>query len=185
MTFVPTPDPVQPLAAAPIHPATSPVGKAPAEQLGQVLVSIARDPAGARHMTLQLQPDALGRLQIQVDQAPDAPTRVRISAERPETLALLQRDAPQLQRALDQAGVPRETIMLSFHAAPAVATSPQASDGGQTNPQFLGTGQPHQGFADGRAPRTQPEREDGGEDITAANPIAPPGRARSGLDITA
>ena len=175
MTFVPTPDPVQPLAAAPIHPATSPVGKAPAEQLGQVLVSIARDPAGARHMTLQLQPDALGRLQIQVDQAPDAPTRVRISAERPETLALLQRDAPQLQRALDQAGVPREAIMLSFHAAPAVATSPQASDGGQ----------PHQGFADGRAPRTQPEREDGGEDITAANPIAPPGRARSGLDITA
>ena len=82
-------------------------------------------------------------------------------AERPDTLTLLQRDAPQLQHVLDRAGVARDSMVVSFHPAPSVA--PAADTSGAT-PQFMGTGQPHQGPAQGPPhrppsglPRFEPE----------------------------
>ncbi len=131
----------------------------PAEQLAPVLVSIARDPGGARHIALVLQPDSLGRLQIQIDHAPGAVLQIRVTAERAETLALLQRDTPQLQHALDRAGVPREAMALSFHATPTIAAPAEA---GGAAAQFMGMGQPQQGPAHGmahRPPRGGPEPE--------------------------
>jgi hypothetical protein len=174
---------MKPVAAAAPQP--------PAERLAPVLVSIVNAPTGAQHMTLRLQPEALGQLQIQIDHVPDAPIQIRIEAERPQTLALLQRDTPQLQRALDQAGIQRDTMTLSFHAAPAVAAVPLAQDAGQTSQQFMGTGQPYQGFGEGRphhAPFAWVEANDG--PTSPADSVAQPhalrtGPTGSGIDITA
>ena len=183
-TVAAPPPPIVP--SAPIKTPSPIAASPPAEQLAPVLVSIANAPIGAQHMTLQLQPDALGQVQIQIGRPPDAPIHIRIEAERPETLALLQRDTPQLQRALDQAGLPRETVTLSFHATPAVTATPTAQDAGQPSMQFLGTGHPHQGFGEGRPQRGPLPFPDLGEDPgTPANGTSRATTVRPGIDITA
>ena len=176
-----------PVAAVPEKPPLAPTGSSPAEQLAPVLVSVAKDAAGGGHIALHLRPPALGDLQITIERTPNAPTQVRIAAERPETLALLQRDTPHLQRALDQAGVARDSMTVTFHAAPTVTAVSAAQDAGQMSRQFLGTGQPHQGFADGR-PRhaPTPNGDANGPDTPIATDPANPRRSiRSGIDITA
>ena len=159
----------------------------PVEQMVPVLVSVARTPSGALNMTLRLRPDALGELHIAIERAPDAATHVRISVDRPETLELLQRETPQLQRALDLAGVTRGAMTVTLHAAPGVTAVPQAHDAGQTSQQFFGTGQPQQGFGDGRPkhaqyPNSSPENE---TVSAAATTVLQYKSAKSGIDITA
>ena len=159
----------------------------PVEQMVPVLVSVARIPSGALNMTLRLQPDALGELHIAIERAPDAATHVRISVDRPETLELLQRETPQLQRALDLAGVTRGAMTVTLHAAPGVTLVPQAHDAAQTSQQFFGTGQHQQGFGDGRPkpaqyPNSSPENE---PVSAAATTVLQYKSAKSGIDITA
>ena len=175
------------LASAPSKLTAPAIETHPAEQLAPVLVTLANDPTSPKHLTLQLQPDGLGSLLIRIEHQPDSPIHIRVEAERPETLALLQRDAPQLQRALDRAGVARDTMTLTFHAAPAVASVPTAQDAGQTSSQFLGTGQPHQGFGEGRPQRMPTVRSDPAHETVSSVVTAGPHRnpMRSGIDITA
>ena len=171
---------------APLTSPTPATPARPAEQLVPVLVSIANRPGDIQHMTLQLQPDALGHLLIQIDRAPNTPMQIRIAAERPETLVLLQRDTPQLQHALDQAGIPRDTMALSFHTSQAIAPAPSASDTDQASPQLFSTNQSHQGFGEGRQQRAALHYFEAGED--PGIPVAKIHRSiqiRSGVDITA
>ena len=165
-------------ASAPAAPA-SPTG-----QLAPALVSIAHASNGAQRLTVRLEPAELGHVEIRVDRAAGAPVRVEITVQRPETLTLLLRDQPQLQRTLDQAGLPPDGRSLTFHvAAPEPAGSAQGSGaagsigggaGGGANPGFTGqqTGQSRWGVA----PDDEPS--DGGQ---------PPLTRwlRAGLDITA
>ena len=74
-------------------------------------------PDGAQRLTVRLDPPELGQVQVRIDRPPDAPARVEITVEKPETLTLLLRDQPQLQHALDQAGVPPEGRSVTFHIA--------------------------------------------------------------------
>lgn len=174
------------VATAPLKPPSQAAAPLAVEQVLPVLVSIANRPGDVQHMTLQLQPDGLGHLQIQIDLAPNYPIRIRIETERPETLVLLQRDTPRLQQALDQAGVPKDIMTLSFHPSQAVVAAPTAQDTGQTSSQFLGAGQPHQGFGEGRPQRLPllpfESREDPG---TPNTPVQRAVHLRSGVDITA
>ena len=83
-------------------------GRAPpppaARQILPAAVALAFGGAGG--VTVALEPEALGRVEVRIERAGgDAAAAVRVLAERPETLALLQRDAPMLDRALTQAGV--------------------------------------------------------------------------------
>lgn len=178
---LPTSAPV--LTPAPAKPASPNTAAPPVEQLAPVLLSVAHTPPGTTHLTLQLRPDALGDLHIAIDRAPGAPTQIRIEATRPETLALLQRDTTQLLHALDRAGVARDSMVVTFHAAPAVAPIPSTQDSGQTSTQFMGTGQQQQGFGEGRARQgTRPFTE-----AAMATDVPPPNdrSARSGINITA
>ena len=88
---------------------------------------------------MRLDPPELGRVQVRIDRPTDAPARVEITVEKAETLTLLLRDQPQLQRALDQAGVPAEGRSVTFHIAspepaprsePAPAPAPGVAAGG-------------------------------------------------------
>ena len=138
-------------------------------------------------MTLQLQPDALGHLQITIDRTANAATQIRIEVERPETLAMLRHDSPQLQRALDQTNTQRDPINLTFHATASVTAAPAAQDAGQTSSQVLGTGQPHQGFADGQNRRTPLSDIGAGALSSEASPFPEANNrsVKSGIDITA
>ncbi len=89
----------------------APPQAAPARQVTPAVVAVAI--SGGGRISVTLEPVELGRVEISVERSGDQP-QVVILAERPETLALLQRDQRELDRALTQAGLPSEGRALSF-----------------------------------------------------------------------
>ena len=107
-----------PRADAPMQNAAArelPAPPPPVRQLAPVLVSLALG-GGNEALTIMLDPGELGRVEVSIGQGKDA-GQVRIIAERPETLALLQRDQRELDRALNQAGLGDMARSLSFSLA--------------------------------------------------------------------
>lgn len=101
----------KPAEAAVPDPPRAPPPSAPARQVVPAVVAVAI--GGAGRITVTLEPGELGRVEISVERNGDAP-QVVILAERPETLALLQRDQRDIDRALTQAGLQSEGRALSF-----------------------------------------------------------------------
>lgn len=100
-----------PAPAPAIDPPRAPPPGAPARQVLPAVVAVAI--GGGGRITVMLEPGELGRVEISIERSTDAP-QVVILAERPETLALLQRDQRELDRALTQAGLQAEGRTLSF-----------------------------------------------------------------------
>ncbi|WP_343895966.1 flagellar hook-length control protein FliK, partial [Craurococcus roseus] len=94
-------------APAPAAPAAPPPPSPPVRQVASIAIALALGTGGAPRLTVALEPEELGRVEIRVERgaADGEASRVRVVAERPETLALLQRDARQLDRALQGAGI--------------------------------------------------------------------------------
>ena len=131
--------PVRPLDQPAVDPAS------PTHQVAPALVGILKTTDGVQSVTVHLQPPELGQVQIRVDRTTDGAAHVDISAERPETLALLKRDEPALQQTLDQAGVLSNGRSISFQvAAPeqiiasASRTDNVATDSGSSGQQQSG-----------------------------------------------
>jgi hypothetical protein len=121
----------------------------PAAVSGQIAVQIARAAHdGADHLVVQLRPQSLGRIRIELEVAPDNRVVAVIGAERQETLDLLQRDARGLERALNEAGLRADSGSLSFNlrsdgdsrpgapATPARLTVAATNDGRAPAPQI-------------------------------------------------
>ena len=67
---------------------------------------------------MALEPEELGRVEVRVERGAEGEAAtVRVVAERPETLALLQRDARQLDRALQGAGIALAEGAMRFSLA--------------------------------------------------------------------
>jgi len=97
-------DAAQQQAEAVLHSqASRDAAPAPMRQLAPVVVSLALG-RGDDSLTVALDPGELGRVEVSIGQGKEA-GQIRIVAERPETLALLQRDQRELDRALSQAGL--------------------------------------------------------------------------------
>jgi hypothetical protein len=158
-----------------------------ASQVAPALVSLAHAPDGAQRLTLRLDPPELGQVQIRIDRPQDAPARVEITVQKPETLTLLLRDQPQLQRALDQAGVPPDGRSVTFHMS--VAEPAARSDGtlplssGANVAGQMGNGS-HGASRQGGNPQQQTSNANNDDDTEFA-PIPLPTWLRVGLDITA
>jgi hypothetical protein len=155
----------------------------PAAQIAPALVQIGHAPDGAQRLTVHLEPPDLGQVQVRIDRPADAPARVEITVEKPETLTL--RDQPQLQHALDQAGVPAEGRSVTFHVAP---TEPSARSEPSTAPApGVASGGPSSDGSQNTARNGgRPEQRSGnGESVDASTPVALTSRVRGGLDITA
>ncbi len=87
----------------------------PANPADQVAVQIQKGlSAGKDRISIKLNPAELGRIDIKMELADDGRLRAMISAERPETLEMLQRDARILERTLQDAGVKTDSSSLSF-----------------------------------------------------------------------
>ena len=65
----------------------------------------ARAQSGNSNFEIRLDPPDLGRIDVQLKVDSGGNVTSHIIAERPETLSLLQRQAPQLERALQDAGL--------------------------------------------------------------------------------
>ncbi|KQO74254.1 flagellar hook-length control protein FliK [Methylobacterium sp. Leaf88] len=107
--------PAAPAAPAPAHAKAAeaaapgaPSAPAPAPvPLGAVPMTIGlRSLAGSNQFEIRLDPKDLGRIDVNLDiDKETGAVQARLVVDRPETLALLQRDAGNLQQALAQAGL--------------------------------------------------------------------------------
>lgn len=70
--------------------------------------------AGASRFNIRLDPAELGRIDVRMDVDRDGKVTSHLTVEKPETLAMLRQDAPQLQRALEQAGLKTSDGGLQF-----------------------------------------------------------------------
>ncbi len=145
------PDLLPPIAPLPAAPASSqavvhdssvpPAPPPPATQVAQAVVHLAVSGAGSQ-VTVQLNPESLGRVQVQIDQSGDGPAHVSLTAERPETLALLQADQKQLDAVLTRSGLAEVGRTISFHAVPPAAgdAAPRDSPLAPPAPSHAGAG---------------------------------------------
>lgn len=98
------------LSGLPARPAN------PALVNAQVAVHITRAAAeGLDRITIRLQPESLGRVDIRLEIGNDGRMTAIILAEKADTLDMLQRDARGLERALQEAGLKTDSGSLSFH----------------------------------------------------------------------
>jgi flagellar hook-length control protein FliK len=135
-------------------PATPPH---PASQMVSVTLSRMAD-GRAERMTIQLRPAELGTVEVKLDFRGDGTVQAMIVADRAETLGLLQRDAPTLEKALQEAGLKTAPQGLSF----------SLRDGRDGERNFAGF---HQAFARTRS-RGGPVADDGARPLTL---VAGPG----------
>jgi flagellar hook-length control protein FliK len=70
--------------------------------------------AGKNRFEIRLDPPELGRIDVRLDVASDGQVTSHLRVERAETLDLLRRDAPALERALQQAGLKTSDNGLQF-----------------------------------------------------------------------
>lgn len=90
--------------------------------------------AGAeRQITIQMDPGNLGRVKITLQFGENNTLKAKMLAENPETLALLQKDAGILERALTQAGLDANRADMSFDLASGDSFSGSLRDEGQQN----------------------------------------------------
>lgn len=189
------PAPPAPARAHATDEATPSSYVAPTAQVAPALVALGTGAQSGR-LTVQLQPEELGRVRIQIDRPLDGPASVQVTAERPETMALLARDASSLHRTLDQAGVPSEGRTLTFQLAPeeapaAVQAAPAASGGDRPDlgmggdANAGGGGGPGGQGANGGANHGNGGRSDSAWAWEPSPSGAPTRWVAAGLDITA
>ena len=167
-------------------------------QIAPALVSLTGGPAGMQRLTLRLDPTELGLVHIRIDRSPDVPPEIRITADRPETLLLLQRDQLELHRALDHAGIPAEGRQVIFQAGAVLPDAPGPNSAGASSSASslsagLSAGSYSNGSGQGQAgqdgARSQPGRDrlDTEDFMPGGSGPATSGRRwlRVGVDIVA
>ena len=70
--------------------------------------------SGKSRFEIQLDPADLGRIDVRIDVDRSGRVTSHLTVEKPETLSMLRQDAPQLQRALDDAGLKTGNGGLQF-----------------------------------------------------------------------
>lgn len=94
---------------------------------------------GIDHLTIHLKPAELGSIEVKLEMGDTGISKATITADRQDTLNLLQRDSHRLEQALDNAGLKADPGSLSFNLR---------GDGGRYSPNFSqGNGSPYSPFA--------------------------------------
>lgn len=84
-----------------------------AEQVHVALKQAVRE--GVDQITVQLMPEELGRIEVKLELGQDAVTRVSFLVDKQHTFDLIQRDAAQLERMLQDAGVRADAGSMQFN----------------------------------------------------------------------
>lgn len=86
----------------------------PVPVTGLAVTIASRAQAGSNRFEIRLDPPELGRIDVHLDVDKHGEVTSRLVVDRPETLDLLRRDAPQLQQALQDAGLKTSDNGLQF-----------------------------------------------------------------------
>jgi flagellar hook-length control protein FliK len=113
VTAAPTPALHSVAYAPPIPANTAPIA-VPVPISGLAVEIAARAQTGKNHFEIRLDPPELGHIDVRLDVDRDGNVSSRLVVERPETLDLLRRDAPNLERAFHQAGLKTSDNSLQF-----------------------------------------------------------------------
>ena len=89
--------------------------------------------SGKTHFEVRLDPADLGRIDVRIDVDRNGQVTSHLTVEKPETLSMLRQDAPQLQQALNDAGLKSGSGGLQFSLR-------DQSQSGQNNPNNNQTG---------------------------------------------
>lgn len=143
----PTPDAVSQLGATLTPPQTPAPTAIPAAQLtatpvtnlavpvsGLAVQIAASARAGNSRFEIRLDPAELGRIDVRLDVDRHGNVTSHLTVEKPETLAMLRQDAPQLQRSLEDAGLKTGQNGLQFSLRDQ-SSDQQNSNNGQTERQ--------------------------------------------------
>jgi flagellar hook-length control protein FliK len=87
--------------------------------------------SGKSHFEIRLDPADLGRIDVRIDIDKTGQVTSHLTVEKPETLSMLRQDAPQLQRALDDAGFKTSDGGLQFSLRD--QSSSGQNNGGETS----------------------------------------------------
>jgi flagellar hook-length control protein FliK len=189
-----TPAAVSPQASAsppvaPVHTDTPPQPAAPlpapapppaAAQLAPAFATLSASASGTsgttpQSLVIRLAPVELGHVQVRIDQTADGTSHVVLAVERNDTLMLLLQDRPQLNQALDAAGISPDGRTLQLNLAdPSTGSTPSGPGTGGTG---TGSGSGSGGAGGGAQ----------GQDNPGGGQRQPPAIAwqRAGVDITA
>lgn len=99
-------------AAAPAKSAQSPAAAVPVSAIAVEIVTRAQ--AGHNRFEIRLDPPELGRIDVKLDVDRHGNVTSHLVVERSETLDLLRREAPQLERTLNDAGLKTGDSALQF-----------------------------------------------------------------------
>ncbi|MGA7790113.1 MAG: flagellar hook-length control protein FliK, partial [Xanthobacteraceae bacterium] len=94
--------------------ATSTTAAAAVPISGLPVAIAARALAGSNQFDIRLDPPELGRIDVRLDIDSSGQVTSHVTVDRPETLTLLQSQQPQLERALEQAGLRTADNGLQF-----------------------------------------------------------------------
>ncbi|WP_417430194.1 flagellar hook-length control protein FliK [Kiloniella sp.] len=103
----------KPAPTAPLQSTLRSMNVTPADQLSIHI----RKAAGANKdsISIKLHPSELGRVDVKLEIVDGSTMKAMISAERPDTLDMLQRDSRMLEKALQEAGLKTDGQSLSFN----------------------------------------------------------------------
>lgn len=120
-------------SAAPTVAQTVQVQTAPTPNMPALAVEIAaKSQSGAKQFDIRLDPPELGRVEVRLSIDATGKASAHLSADQPQTLDLLQKDAPSLTRALRDAGLDVSQNGLNF------SLRQQSGDTGAGNNQGRG-----------------------------------------------
>ncbi|TKW77312.1 MAG: flagellar hook-length control protein FliK [Bradyrhizobium icense] len=88
--------------------------------------------SGKSRFEIRLDPAELGRIDVRIDVDRQGQVTSHLTVEKPETLTMLRQDAPQLQRALNDAGLSTGDGSLQFSLRDQSSSGQQ--NGNQSNP---------------------------------------------------
>jgi len=107
--------PSTPATAAPVGPLSVTIAAdAPVPLSGLAVQIAASAKSGKSSFDIRLDPADLGRIDVRIDVDRNGQVTSHLTVEKPETLSMLRQDAPQLQRALDDAGLKTGNGGLQF-----------------------------------------------------------------------
>jgi flagellar hook-length control protein FliK len=124
-------------AATQAATATSATAAAAVPVAGLPIAIAARALAGSNQFDIRLDPPELGRIDVRLDIDANGQVTSHVTVDRPETLTLLQSQQPQLERALEQAGLKTADNGLQF------TLRDQSFSGGNTGAGSGGGAQPN------------------------------------------
>ena len=93
--------------------------------------------SGKSRFELRLDPAELGRIDVRIDVDRHGQVTSHLTVEKPETLAMLRQDAPQLQQALNDAGLKTDSSGLQFSLRDQSSSGQNTGDDTGRNAQRL------------------------------------------------